>query len=81
MYSVTCEMCGGQKHARISDADNKSNPVPAVAAISSPVFTKLMERHRSRRDDRCTERGCTKTVGDHIEEFRASVSKVRWGMK
>lgn len=35
-------------------------------------------RRAGARSDRCTEPGCTKTAGEHIDEFRVLMDKLAW---
>lgn len=63
-----CRACGSPRNASVAEPRREREP-EFVAPWNRPGFKP------SKPEDPCDEPGCTKTVRDHIEEFRAIVNK------
>lgn len=63
-----CRSCGSARNAAISSAPTTRAP-EWLPPWRQPGWVEPKDT------DRCTEPGCTKTAREHIEEFRAIVSR------
>lgn len=77
MNAWTCEACQASNDVRMRvcdycGADRPRRPEAVPAKTLPPAYQEPPAREyvRAQPTDRCTEPGCTKTVAEHIAEFK-----------